>query len=170
MKLLKSELIKNKDIPSTWYLNLIYRASKDGFDAQQFHKQCDGISHTISIIKSEKGHIFGGYTSKSWKRTGKHVMDKYAFLVLIKGENNSIKPKILNIKSGHEQYGLFLASNGGPGFGRGDIKILSQANKSSRNTCNSNSFLFNTKPNELTGGNGGYFKVYDYEVFQIAFY
>lgn len=171
MQLLQSELPKNKDISDKWYLNLLYRASRDGFESSKFHDACNGIGHTLSIIKSTNDHIFAAYTGKEWGRTGKWLMDKYAFLIPIKSTHSSSKPRIINIKEGHEQYGMYLQSNGGPGFGKGDIKILNKCDKSSRNTCNSNSFPFNMKPtNELVGGKGAYFKVADYEVFQIAFY
>ena len=171
MELITNELKKNKDISDTWYLNLLYRASRDGFDSSIFHKACNGIGHTFSVIKSTTNeHIFGAYTSKEWGRTGKWLMDKFAFLIPIQSKDPSSKPRIINIRQGHEQYGMYLQTNGGPGFGKGDIKILNKADKSSRNTCNSNSFTFNMKPNELVGGKGAYFKVADYEVFQIAFY
>jgi len=168
MQLLQAELMKNKEISDKWYLNLLYRASRDSFEASKFHECCDGIGHTISIIKSTNENcVFAAYTSKPWGRTGKWVEDEYAFVIPMKSVENA---RVINIKKGHEQFGMYLQSNGGPGFGKGDIKILNKANQSSRNTCNSNSFAFNLKPNELVGGNGSYFKVADYEVFQAAFY
>jgi hypothetical protein len=33
-------------------LNLIYRASRDGFEASQFHAKCDNKPNTLIIIKS----------------------------------------------------------------------------------------------------------------------
>ena len=30
---------------------LLYRGSKDGFESEDFHRQCDGHSNTITIIK-----------------------------------------------------------------------------------------------------------------------
>ena len=46
---------------------LLYRGSKDGFTAASFHQKCDNKGPNISIIKSEHGLIFGGYTSLSWE-------------------------------------------------------------------------------------------------------
>ena len=45
---------------------VVYRGSRDGFRAEDFHKKCDGRSHTVTIIKNDAGKIFGGYTSVKW--------------------------------------------------------------------------------------------------------
>ncbi|TNV77001.1 hypothetical protein FGO68_gene15724 [Halteria grandinella] len=42
------------------------RGSRDGFRAEAFHALCDGKGPTLSVIKSESGHVFGGYTTVSW--------------------------------------------------------------------------------------------------------
>ena len=39
---------------------LIYRGSKNGFSASEFHKYCDGNKETLTIILSENNNIFGG--------------------------------------------------------------------------------------------------------------
>ena len=41
---------------------LLYRASELEYSAAQFHKLCDDQGPTITIIKSNFGNIFGGYT------------------------------------------------------------------------------------------------------------
>ncbi len=41
-------------------LSLIYRASRDGFEANKFHTKCDNKSKTLTIIKSTNGYVFGG--------------------------------------------------------------------------------------------------------------
>jgi len=46
---------------------VLYTASKDGFKAHAFHNKCDGENRpTLTIIKSNFGNIFGGYTSVPW--------------------------------------------------------------------------------------------------------
>ncbi len=47
-------------------LELLYRGTRDGDTAKQFHNKCDNIGPTIYLAKNEKGNIFGGYTSISW--------------------------------------------------------------------------------------------------------
>lgn len=46
--------------------SLLYKATRDGFGKEDFHRMCDGKGPTISIIESDKGYQFGGYTPISW--------------------------------------------------------------------------------------------------------
>lgn len=48
-------------------LQLLYRGSRDGSQAQSFHSRCDSSSGTITIVKTVGGYIFGGYTTARWK-------------------------------------------------------------------------------------------------------
>lgn len=45
---------------------LIYRASRDGYNAEDFHKHCDNQGPTLSLLFSELDRLFGGYTDISW--------------------------------------------------------------------------------------------------------
>ena len=42
---------------------LLYGASENEYLASKFHDLCDGNGATITIIKSNFGNIFGGYTN-----------------------------------------------------------------------------------------------------------
>jgi TLD len=44
----------------------VYRGSEDGFNTSVFHKLCDGLAPSLTIIKSEDGRVFGGFTSVPW--------------------------------------------------------------------------------------------------------
>jgi GTPase SAR1 family protein len=46
---------------------LLWRGSRDGFGAQDFHKRCDGHAPTITLIRDLNGNIFGGFTRISWE-------------------------------------------------------------------------------------------------------
>ena len=48
---------------------LIYRASRDGWAAANFHSRCDYKSPTVTVIMSGKS-IFGGYTDQQWRHLG----------------------------------------------------------------------------------------------------
>ena len=45
---------------------LLYRASRDGWGASNFHSFCDNKGPTVTVIKSGN-YIFGGYTEHEWK-------------------------------------------------------------------------------------------------------
>ena len=43
---------------------LKYRASRDGFKANDFHRKCDDIANSITVIKVTSGNVFGGFTEQ----------------------------------------------------------------------------------------------------------
>ena len=56
--ILKSDMLKNKKIS----FNLIYQATRDGDSISNFYSKCNGISHVLLILITDKALIFGGYT------------------------------------------------------------------------------------------------------------
>ena len=44
---------------------LLFRASRDGFAASEFHSKCDNKGPTVTVVKSG-ANIFGGFTEKPW--------------------------------------------------------------------------------------------------------
>eukprot|EP01084_Bolivina_argentea_P030187 55972_1 len=80
-----TELLLSK-ISNIKRFNLLFRASENGFKAKDFHNQCDNYGSTITIIKSNFGNIFGGYTNISWtsSRWISSASDLNAFLFLIR--------------------------------------------------------------------------------------
>ena len=49
--------------------NLCYRASQDGWSAQDFHRHCDNKGPTVVLVKSNDC-IFGGYADQPWESIG----------------------------------------------------------------------------------------------------
>jgi hypothetical protein len=62
---------------------LLYRGSRDGFDSKSLHGKVDGHSHTITLIETTKGFIFGAYAVCSWhsrdKWQGDESMESFLF-------------------------------------------------------------------------------------------
>lgn len=46
---------------------LIYRASRDGDSAKEFHKRCDNIGTNLILVKTDKNVKFGGFTNYGWE-------------------------------------------------------------------------------------------------------
>jgi hypothetical protein len=46
---------------------LLWRGSRDGFRADDFHRRCDGHPNTLTVILDTDGNIFGGFTPVGWK-------------------------------------------------------------------------------------------------------
>ena len=45
---------------------LLYRASRDGWAASNFHSCCDNKGPTVTVVKNGN-YIFGGYTEENWQ-------------------------------------------------------------------------------------------------------
>ena len=74
------EWINFKDI------KLLFRASRDRMTHESFYSKCNHESQTITLIKNEKGSIFGGFASLPWNNDNKEINyfnDNKAFLVFL---------------------------------------------------------------------------------------
>jgi hypothetical protein len=45
---------------------LLYRGSRDGWKAVDFHRMSDGKGPTLTLFYIEDGDCFGGYTEAKW--------------------------------------------------------------------------------------------------------
>ena len=43
-----------------------YQASRNGWGSADFHRTCDDVGPTVTLVKCGT-NIFGGYTDQSWK-------------------------------------------------------------------------------------------------------
>ena len=116
---------------------LIYRGSLDGFEPNEFHSKCDNIPNTITIIKSENGNIFGGYTTQTWNSVtdlddlddGDNKTDENAFIFSFLNKHN--KPIKIKIKESAKKNAIYCSKFLGPNFGSYDIEIKDKYNAKS---------------------------------------
>jgi hypothetical protein len=47
--------------------SLLWRGSRDGFGARDFHNRCERHTNTVTVILDADGNIFGGFTSVKWE-------------------------------------------------------------------------------------------------------
>lgn len=57
---LKKILNKPKNV------ELLYRASENGYTASNFHSKCDKIPNTLVLVRTEFGKTIGGFTQYNW--------------------------------------------------------------------------------------------------------
>jgi hypothetical protein len=147
---------------------LLYRASRDGWAATDFHRMCDGKGATILVVKSSDGYIFGGYADVVWGTDGfnKTSYVHVSFLYSLK-DHAGVGPVKMPSRMA---YTVYHNSNNGPTFGGScEFQILSNANEST----SSQSAIGNTyelpancsDKNFLTGSR--HFRVSEYEVFLV---
>ena len=55
---------------------LIFRMSENGTKSEDYHKYCDNKGPTLTLVKTIKNKIFGGFTPLNWKNTGNQLYDK----------------------------------------------------------------------------------------------
>lgn len=70
---------------------LCYRATRDGFFSNVFHRNCDGKQNTVSVIRSHRDSVFGGYVKTAWAINNAYATDANAFLFSLRrrGVSNS---------------------------------------------------------------------------------
>jgi uncharacterized coiled-coil protein SlyX len=102
---------------------LLYRGSRDGFGAKDFHTRCDGRSGTVTLIKTPQGFVFGGFTPCRWESgppLGQFIGDETlkSFLFTIKNPHNT-NPRKFPLKADRCAKAVFVDLGCGPTFGGG---------------------------------------------------
>ena len=145
------DLIKLCEFNASDKWTLLYRGSRDGFEAKYFHLNCDNKSPTLTIIRAQdSGFIFGGYTEAAWKSLHGFQVDPNAFLFSLTNKEN--KPCKMNVID--PCLAIYCDFNHGPIFG-GDADNYD---------CDDLSIGNNTKTYEESYSNlGNNFKHPDYE-------
>ena len=129
---LQSHLFKLCDFQPSRKWELKYKATRNGFKASDFHKKCDGIANTLTVIKAKSGNIFGGFTKQEWHSRGGFVTDPNAFIFSL--INKKEKPfKAMCSKEGKEA--ICCSSFRGPCFGFKDIDINTDSNINKKSYC-----------------------------------
>jgi hypothetical protein len=101
-------------------VKLLYKGSRDGFNANAFHSLCDNQGPTITVIKANN-RISGGYTAVPWASRDKFVHVPVGDAFLFTTENLNVV-KYYNLR--FENYSLVDYSSYGPTFGLGyDLHI-----------------------------------------------
>ena len=101
-------------------MELLFRATKDGANADVFHKMCDNQGPTLCLYKNDKGNIFGGYASISWTNKGNEKSAPGTFLFTLTNIYNS-PPTKFNLRV--NKCGVYHDPKEGPVFGFNGIYI-----------------------------------------------
>ena len=144
-------------------LSLLYRATRDGDEASDFHSRCDKSKSTLVIVKTKKGLRFGGFTTETWSGDDIDKMDDNAFCFSLD------KMKIYNVVKGKKA--IFASTYSGPAFENCIFQIkdncFEEGGECSDNM--NNNFNNQEKQFEINDGNEN-FKVAEVEVFGVIFY
>uniref|UniRef100_A0A7S2MT83 TLDc domain-containing protein n=1 Tax=Helicotheca tamesis TaxID=374047 RepID=A0A7S2MT83_9STRA len=96
---------------------LLYRASRDGWEPSKFHDLCDNQGPTVTVIESSEGYIFGGFADTPWSSSveGFRPSPK-AFLFGLKCYSD-IGPSKMKLKSPNIVKAVDHQCDYGPSFG-----------------------------------------------------
>ncbi len=102
---------------------MIYKGSRDGFDASVFHLRCDNMGASVSFIRTKNGFSIAGYTSSSWSSPDKgiYVSDPTAMVL------NLTSKKSFPCKQ--KDWAIYCTKNNGPYFGNGELRADSPFNQ-----------------------------------------
>jgi hypothetical protein len=151
--------------------SLLWRGSRDGFTAADFHHRCDNHANTLTLILDTKGNIFGGFTPVEWKSGNWHLKADHSlksFLFTLKNPHN-FPARRFGLKAQEQTRAISCSSNLGPFFGHG-IGVYDNCNRSSFNmTFLGDNYTNDTGLDEKTFFTGsGEFQVKEIEVFEIT--
>jgi hypothetical protein len=190
------ELLKLCEFSKKDKWTLLYRGSRDGFGAKDFHSKCDGHSNTLtiikvqqitneedynynydydydslSIVKNDKLSIFGGFASVAWDSSSTCRADSNSFIFRFR--NNANEPFKKKINPSNVDYALSMEQKYGPTFGydynengRFAIFIDDHSNKKTSNSFNFESYLYSNDDSYYTQGSNTNFTVDEIEIYQ----
>ena len=177
-----SLIIKNKEnilmikgwisLKSEVRFKLLYRATRDGDSAINFHLKCDDKCPTICIIKLENGRIIGGYTRIPWKSEDKcYISDECAFIFSVNSkEKYNLKKELKGKYAVYHDINNYCCCFGYCGD---DLAIKQNFLKGEKSYCcgnGDNYYSFETSNEKMIGlSNKGIikFKVEELEVYLI---
>jgi hypothetical protein len=145
---------------------LIYKASCDGFDVNAFHTRCNNQGPTMTIVQSNTGYLFGGYTAVAWTSAGGSYMnDTTTFLFTLTNPHN-IPPTKYLINPGNSGNAVYHHSGYGPYFGTGAIILSNGSNSSNSSIGFPNVYIDTTGKGSATFTGGSSFLTSEIEVFK----
>lgn len=172
---------------------LLFRASRDGYFSENFHKKCDKQGASLVIVETEHGHIVGGFTRVPWTRgedeikrgRGMWRKDEHAFIFVLHAKAEILKkyrvalPAAFPVRAGRTDNAVMHCRYRGPQFGQ-DLSIWNKSDLMRHSqSLFPDSFaavewgdLYDNKKDLITGGSFtrglATFKVHDYEVFKLV--
>jgi hypothetical protein len=159
--------------------SLLWRGSRDGFGARDFHVRCDGHANTLSVILDTAGNVFGAFTpvaweSREWNGTYGHGTNSWkaddslmSFVFTLKNPHN-IPARRFPLNTAKKHQAIYCHSGYGPCFG--GITV--------HDRCNANAYSYTSLGRSyandtgldwkkvLTGSRD--FRVKEVEVFEIT--
>ncbi|KAG0233790.1 hypothetical protein B0O80DRAFT_527472 [Mortierella sp. GBAus27b] len=151
-------------------LVLQYRATRDGFDATNFHMACDQRGPTLTIVRADNGMIFGGYNGSSWSShpTGVYSTSRSNFLFTLKSREHPTRENAVFGIRGDGNAAAYSKTDFGPTFGVGhDLYLSSNCHMSCQSSSTMPSTYNGSGASSTALAGSPNFRVQEYEVFLV---
>ena len=148
---------------SNFTTKLIFSSDKEDDKASSFHKKCDNIAPTLTLIETKEGFRYGGFTTQSWESTEQSIFkkDKSAFIFSLDTEK---KYEITN-----EEKSIQCSMYWGPYFGEGGAICVPDNFLEEKNAFYQWPSSYDiAEKDELTFGQEHNINISKYEVFEIV--
>ena len=157
-------------------IKLIFKASDHNFLGKKFHEHCDGKPYNVTIIQSETGNIFGGYTPLAWSSINNTDLTDDTMSGFLFSITHSTKHQHFMYKD----KALHCYSSFGPIFGGKegcrDLVIYDECNRNKKSHSNlgysyktPDGLNFGTDEAKSYLAGKSKFKVIEYEVYQLIY-
>jgi hypothetical protein len=93
---------------------LLFRMTRDGSQTSAFHARVDGQGATLTVAKTSKQNVFGGYVTQSWNSSGNAQTDATAWTFVLKNPKG-LPPTKYALKAGKRSH--YCHPSSGPSFG-----------------------------------------------------
>jgi hypothetical protein len=161
--------------------SLLWRGSRDGFGASEFHRRCDGHGNTLTVILDTKGNIFGGFAPVEWEPPLWN--ERYAdnenncikadeslksFLFTLKNPHN-VPARKFSLKAEKKHAAIWCGSDWGPRF-YGGIGVSDNCNTKAKSYTQLDGCYTNDTglDNHTFFTGSDYFQVKEIEIFEIT--
>jgi hypothetical protein len=148
---------------------LLWRGSRDGFSASNFHGHCDGHANTLTLILDTNGNIFGGFTPAAWESGDWHPKEDpslRSFVFTLKNPHN-VAARKFKLKPEEKDRAIRCSSTCGPHFG--DIFVHSNGRFGGTTLFFGTSYTNDTEMDGISLFTGsGNFHVREIEVFEVG--
>jgi hypothetical protein len=155
--------------------SLLWRGSRDGFGARDFHRRCDGHANTLTVILDTNGNVFGGFTPVEWDSTrSRKADDSLRSFLFTLGNPHNIPAKRFALKAERKRRAIWCPSGWGPCFGASlfacDLAVSDNCNANMRSGAGVGiAYINDTGLDGKTVFTGSYhFQVKEIEVFEIT--
>ncbi|KAL0220974.1 hypothetical protein RCL1_000828 [Eukaryota sp. TZLM3-RCL] len=143
---------------------LLFRASRDGFSASNFHQKCDNKGQFMLLFRTNRGNVAGAFSPAAFTSSGNYQQSLGAFLFRVKTSSaNSVARYNLR---GSDTNHIYCYSSYGPTFGSNhDLHLSNGCNSGSSSYCNTGN-TYNGSYSDMLAENS--FTVSDYEIWRIV--